>query len=219
MKGIKCIEEIVIESKKRLVKNFFEQLYSSKETKHYISNNSIFDFRSNIWRGIKYWSTNKAAGIDNIPAKFYKGHNKDLIAIRLKEHFAKYLHWSEVPKYFMEARLVLISKEDTEYPEIENTRPISVLPTITKIFELSILHYLEEAVKLPIFWNNQRGFMKGKSTANNIFDLFQIAQAYKSSKIMNKKENSAIVFYDFKKAYDSVPRDLLIKKLEQFNIP
>ena len=219
VKGIKCNEEIVIESKKRLVKNFFEQLYSSKETKHYIPNNSIFDFRSNIWRGIEYWSTNKAAGIDNIPAKFYKGHNKDLIAIRLKEHFAKYLHRSEVPKYFMEARLVLISKEDTEYPEIENTRPISVLPTITKIFELSILHYLEEAVKSPIFWNNQRGFMKGKSTANNIYDLFQIAQAYKSSKRINKKENPAIVFYDFKKAYDSVPRGLLVKKLKQFNIP
>ena len=51
----------------------------------------------------------------------------------------------------MKAKLILISKEDTEYPEIENTRPISVLPTITKIFELSILHYLEEAVKSGIF--------------------------------------------------------------------
>ena len=75
----------------------------------------------------------------------------------------------------MEARLILISKDDTEYPEISKTQPISVLPTITKIFELSILHYLEDAVKSILFCENQRGLIKGWSTLNNISDLFQIA--------------------------------------------
>ena len=51
----------------------------------------------------------------------------------------------------MESRLILISKDDIEYPKYLNTRPISVFPTITKIFELSILHYLEDAVKSILF--------------------------------------------------------------------
>ena len=131
--------------------------------------------------------------MNNIPATFYKDYDKGLIANRLQKHFIEYLHWSEIPEYFMKAKLILISKEDTEYPEIENTRPISVLPTITKIFELSILHYLEEAVKSGIFWRNQRGFMKGKSTTNSIYDLFEITQSYKYSKRLNRKESPAIV--------------------------
>ena len=74
-------------------------------------------------------------------------------------------------------------------------------------------------MKSGIFWRNKRGFMKGKSIANIIYDLFEIAQTYKYSKRLNRKESPAIVFYDLKKAYDSVPRALLAKKLEQFNIP
>ena len=35
----------------------------------------------------------------------------------------------------------------------------------------------------------------------------------------SKQECRAFVFFDFKKAYDSVPRDILIKRLLQFGIP
>ena len=116
----------------------------------------------------------------------------------------------------MEARLILISKEDTEYPSIEKAHPISILPTITKIFELSIIHHHEVATKSPIFWKNQRGFLKEKSTINNICDLLSLG---KNFKIINKKESPTIVFFDFKKAYDLVPRNILAEKLQKFNIP
>ena len=93
IKGIKWNEEIVIENKKKLVEKLFKQLYSCYEAKHQVSNNSVFDFRLNIWRGIEYWSTNKAAGLDNIPAKFYKDYDKGLIVNRLQKHFIEYLHY------------------------------------------------------------------------------------------------------------------------------
>ena len=72
--------------------------------------------------------------------------HKMVLATRLGNHFKEYLIEFYIPRYFMEAKLILISKYGTEYPKIEQTRPISVLPTITKIFELSILHHLERAV-------------------------------------------------------------------------
>ena len=67
---------------------------------------------------------------------------REELKTRLAKHFKEYIFKGEVPKYFMISRLLLISKTKDEYPEINNTRPISILPTITKMFEASILHNL-----------------------------------------------------------------------------
>ena len=90
----------------------------------------------------------------------------------------------------MHAKLILISKDDTETPVIEKTRPISILPSITKIFEYSILHNLEKITQSPIFSKNQRGFTKGKSTLDNIRDIIQFAKnyRYKDNKILSKQQ-------------------------------
>ena len=56
-----------------------------------------------------------------------------------------------IPDYFMKAKLILISKDGTEYPKLDKFRPISILPTITKVFDLSILHFFEQATLLPMF--------------------------------------------------------------------
>ena len=53
---------------------------------------------------------------------------------------------------------------------------------------------------------------------NNILDVIKIGNDLKK-RMMNKKMQPAILFIDLKKAYDSVPRDLLINKLLQFHIP
>ena len=60
----------------------------------------------------------------------------------------------------MNASLILISKNETNNPRIENTRPISILPPVTKLFELSILHNIEKATESQEFNKLQRGFMK-----------------------------------------------------------
>ena len=220
VKGIRHKEEIIMGIQKdKIVKQFFKKLYNSKEQSYKVPSNGIFDFRLNIWKGIEYWATNKAVGTDGISEKFFKDWDKTTLVKRLKIHFTKYFQESEILEYYMEARLILICKDDTEYPEISKSWSISVLPTITKIFELSILHYLEDAVKSILFCENQRGFTKGWSTVNNISDLFQITQTYRESKKLNKKETPSIIFFDFQKAYDSVQRSILMKKLETFKVP
>ena len=49
-----------------------------------------------------------------------------------------------MPDFWMSGRLILLNKENNKYPQIENTRPITILPAITKIFELSIMHNIEK---------------------------------------------------------------------------
>ena len=207
--------------KKQIVKTYYEQIYSSRNNHYKVENNSIFDFRIDVERGIEQWASNKTTGIDNIPGIVFKDDTyKKEIKGGLEKHFTDYIYKSNIPKYFMEARLILISKEDTKYPSIEKTRPISILPTITKIFELAIIHNLEAATKSPIFWKNQRGLLEEKSTFNNICDLLSLDKNIKkTSKIINKKESPAIVFFDLKKVYDLIPRNILTDKLQKFNIP
>ena len=117
----------------------------------------------------------------------------------------------------MIGRLILISKDKSETPTIENTRPITILPAITKFFESTILHNLERITASDKFCKNQRGFTKGKSTLDNIAEVLSIAKNIKS--ITTSKEGAAMVFFDFYKAYDSVPRDKLISKLTKLQTP
>ena len=157
-----------------IISEYFKKLYNGPRSVLTVENNGIFDYRIDVIRGIEWWAVNKASGIDNIPGEFYKNAiMKAEIINRLQQHFKKYTYNMTVPDYFMKAKLILISKDGTEYPEIDKIRPISILPTITKIFELSILKFLEETTLRPMFWNDQRGFLKGRSTLNNINDVLQ----------------------------------------------
>jgi hypothetical protein len=119
----------------------------------------------------------------------------------------------------MKGRLILLSKERSEFPTIDRTRPISVLPAIIKLFESSVLHNFEKATSLPVFSKSQMGFMKGRSTLHNINELLMECEKLQSDKRSNKNLSPCMVFFDLAKAYDRVPRKLIFQKLLQFGIP
>ena len=66
-------------------------------------------------------------------------------------------------EYYMKTKMILISKDGSRHSKIDKTRSISVLPFITKIFELSIRHYIETAIQNEnIFEGHQRVFRRKK---------------------------------------------------------
>ena len=79
-------------------------------------------------------------------------------------------------------KLILISKENNDCPSINNIRPITILPTITKFFECTIQHNLEKIAKGVEFIKTQSGFTKGKSTLDNIGDVLKMAIILKQNK-------------------------------------
>ena len=117
----------------------------------------------------------------------------------------------------MKVRLILISKDKSDSPTIERTRPILILPAITKFFEYSSLHIFENIVQSNKFCKNQRGFTKEKSTLDNIKDVMSLAMNIKVNKLT--KDSPALMFFNFIKAYDSRSRDRLIRKLLKIGIP
>jgi hypothetical protein len=161
-------------------------------------------------------TTNKAEGLDGVKTEWYKiAQHEPKLSERLRHSFKEIILWGEVPEYFMKGKLVLVSKIDKEeYPHIEDTRPICLLPTVTKIFELSIIDKFNEIMQKPLIFNQaQRGFRKEKSTLYNMRDLLTYSELLKARRLEHPNTPSYLVFFDFKRAYDTVPRDMIIKKL------
>ena len=207
-------------SKDKWVKEYFQTVFQDNLPTAEITYNGIFDYTINIDEAIRNIAINKAVGWDYIPGEIFKiDKYSEKLKLRLIEHFIRYIETGYVPNYFMHAKLILISKDDTETPVIEKTRPISILPSITKIFEYSILHNLEKITQSPIFSKNQRGFTKGKSTLDNIRDIIQYAKELQIQRQQDIIKTATIIFFDFEKAYDNVPRKILMEKLQKLNLP
>merc|ERR1711991_328895 len=91
-----------------------------------------------------------------------------------------------------------------------NLRPISLLSSIGKIFEKIVLKKLTANKKLMnTIPNNQFGFVRGFSTREPL-ELLRSNVLFN----MTKKKSTAALFLDLSKAYDSVKRKILIKKLQ-----
>ena len=80
----------------------------------------------------------------------------------------------------MQSKLILISKQENNTPEIQSTKPIAILPSITKAFEFSIIGNIEDIVYTQDISQNQRGFTPNKSTTINIQDLLKFCMQAKS---------------------------------------
>ena len=218
--GIKVGNEIFLnEDMNKMIYVHYNNFYTHDSTKVNIEYNN-WDFRLNVDTEIYSIARNKACGLYHIPSELFKIHKWRIdIKERIKKKFTEWITKAEIPEYFMEARLVLFSKDGTNYPSIDKIRPISILPSINKMLEISILHHLEAAIENPKFNKKQRGFVTEKLTAHNIYDLFSICRKLQNDKQWRRVKNPALLFFDFEKAYDMVPRELLVKKLIDFNIP
>ena len=146
--GITKDEEVVYgRDKDKYAKSYFEQLYNARIIDTKIHNNGIFNYTWDIVRAVNNLSWSNAVGVDKIPGKLFKQDLNSPIMIKIKNIFCKWIQNNNISSYLMRGKLILISKDKTDCPKIENTRPITILPAITKLFESSILHNLENITK------------------------------------------------------------------------
>ena len=94
----------------------------------------------------------------------------------------------------------------------ENYRPVSILPLLSKVYEKLLYNRLSDYVE-NIFNVILCGFRKAHSTQHALFKLLQSWQ-----KELDEKGMVATVLMDLSKAYDCIPHDLLIAKLNTYGI-
>ena len=95
---------------------------------------------------------------------------------------------------------------------VENYRPVSLLPVISKVHDRCLVTRLVLHVH-EILYTYQHGFQKGKSCVTQLLEVF-----HEIGSALDRGFESDIVYLDFAKAFDSVCPAKLVSKLKAFGI-
>ena len=152
------------------------------------------------------YSLGNTNNLYDVPAKFLKiiiEHIADILCTLYNDCMAI----GQYPDVFQVGKVVPIYKQGSKV-NIGNYRPISLLPTLNKIFE-KILHkrIYDFLSKFNIFSDRQFGFREGYNTELASFELIgDILPSF------DDKMYTMGLFIDFEKAFDTLDRNLLLEK-------
>lgn len=153
---------------------------------------------------------NSAHDLDSIPVSLFK-RIFPCISVPFTNLINKSFNLGIFPECLKITTITPVFKSG-DSQNVDNYRPISVFSFFAKIFESCmskrIISYI---LKYKIICPQQFGFLKGKSTSDAVNSILEFI--YNS---LNKKEYSISIFLDLKKAFDTVNRQILIKKLEYY---
>jgi hypothetical protein len=153
-----------------------------------------------------------SSDINGISTKMLKFVKYEL-ATPLVHLFNRSLSTGILPSKLKTSRTVPIFKAGNKNL-CDNYRPISLLSTLSKILEKYVANKLVNHLETNgILYENQYGFMRGRSTVHNLLQLTNYI-----CKELNEKKLVVGVFLDLRKAFDVVPHNILIKKLSKMGI-
>lgn len=200
-----------------LFSSFFNSVYEPSnfdphnwEPPHFSSDEStclsnIYLSKDKINRALVTLDVTKGSGPDGLPPSFLK-KTADSICIPLHIIFNKCLRHGTFPCAWKCAFITPVYKSG-DRSNIENYRPISILSTLSKLFE-SLVHSSLFPLLRHLIIPEQHGFVKCRSTTTNlmIFTDFLF-------KNMDNRVQVDAVYTDFRKAFDKVDHKLLLDKI------
>ena len=96
--------------------------------------------------------------------------------------------------------------------EVENYRPISLMPILAKVQERCVLNRLLPHIS-PCLFNMQHCFLKGLSCTTQLLQVL-----HELGRALDSGLETDVIYLDFSKAFDSVCHAKLLSKLCTFGI-
>ena len=163
---------------------------------------------SKIISQLKITKTSK----DQIPVRLFIQHHAqylEIICDLINLSFSK----AVFPRVLKLATIIPIFKKGDSFT-LGNYRPISILPTLSKVYEKCLYNrLLSFFTKHSILINNQFGFRRNISTSDAVTQLTEYQY-----NVLNSREIAINVFVDFQKAFDTISRNILLLKLKKYGI-
>lgn len=152
---------------------------------------------------LEYMDLNKGAGPDNIPPIFLRECASAIFTKSIEEEI--------YPDQWKTCHVVPIHKTGPK-SQAKNYRGVSIMPTLSKVFEKLVNQQLRLAVS-PHLSKNQHGFLNSKNIEKNLTELsIHATEAFENGYQID------IFYADIQKAFDSVDQSLLIRKMSKFPI-
>ena len=171
-----------------------------------------FFTKEEIVNTAKTLNNNKACGFDSIPNEFLKNSPDQFFSL-LTLLFNRIKDENIFPVGWNRGRITLIHKRGIRVL-LSNYRPLTVLISLSGLYSKVLNSRLTEVVERHrLLGEIQGGFRKGRGAADNTFLLNTIFWKARAA-----KEHVHLGFVDISKAYDSVNRDVLWRKLASLGI-
>ena len=151
----------------------------------------------------------KSAGPDGIPPEVVVNCDLDDILLGFCNRL---LIYDDMPSVWSLSNIIPVPKSgDLSKPD--NYRGISLTCVTDKLFNRMVLNRIRDPID-PHLRCAQNGFRKGRSTVAQILALRRLIEEVKRNNL-----TAVLCFIDFRKAFDSIHRGVMIKILRAYGVP
>ena len=191
----------------------YENHPSIKKIKLFMSGKDLkfsfnFETKNKILAEIHNLDKKKACQESDIPVKIIKD-NIDIFSEFILHNFNNSSFDATFPSELKKADVTPIFKKK-DRNNVENYRPVSILPNFSKIYERCLYDQMYKYFN-HILSKWQCGFRKGFSTQH-----YLLVMTEKWRKCLDKGDISGAILTDLSKAFDCILHDLLIAKLAAY---